>query len=380
MSNITTGILIFLTVMKVIGLGSSGKAKDDVKFFVSKKDKAIATQAMKIAVLPLDNTSGDGNAPKKLLSSIANFIAGTGAYEIVDPGEVEKALLDLLIRNTGGLDKETAGKLGSALKCQGFLVGTIVEFGDVHVGSDSIPTLSVNMRFLDARTGNIVWVASITLSGGSSSSLFGSTKTVSLTKLVQIASKKIAEDLYKKRKDISLALAQPAEETTVASLSSAQNPSSTPSTLQTPGTENTALANGAVPLNFAEKTLTQEDIQKIAENLDGFVRGEMVSTVVFYNQLQTEYTKEGKVLRVKVVNYEKADKAKLFLAQRFSGAKEVPVAEGVTGYLIKDENGESALGMTAGQLGVHLVTASKNEDDLVPAAKHLLESISQILK
>lgn len=376
MSDVTTTILIFVTAMKLFGMVSPGKDKGDVKFYVSKKEQKATMQTVKIAVLPLDNTSTDGNAPRKLLSSITNFIASTGVYDVIDPGQVEKALLDLRIRNTGGLDAETANKLASALKCHGFLVGTIVDFGDVRVGNESIPTLSVNLRFLDARTGNIVWAGSITLSGGSSSSLFGSTKVVSLTKLVQVASKKIAEDLFRKRKEISLALKSP--ETPVVSVTPGKEVPSTPSS-PTPQTVSVETTPAEAP-SFQEKVLAEADLQKIFVDLNGFVKGEMVSRVVFYPEVQADYSKEDKFIRLKAVDYKKTEKAKLFIAKYFSGAKPVQVAENITGYLMETENGNTLLGFSAGQIGLYLQTGNKNAEELVPAAKHVLQSVSSILK
>ena len=73
MGNVTTGILIFLTLMKIVGMGSSGKSKGDFKSHVAKQNMEIQIGDARIAILPFENTSSDSNAPKKFLSTLTRL-------------------------------------------------------------------------------------------------------------------------------------------------------------------------------------------------------------------------------------------------------------------------------------------------------------------
>lgn len=382
MSNVTTAILIFLTVMKLVGMGSSGKSKGDFKSYVSKQNKEVQRGDARIAILPFENTSADPNAPKKFLSSLTSFVSSTGFYEVIDPGEVEKALVALRIRNTGGLDNEMSKKLGDALKCKGFLVGTIVEFGDVRAGNETIPTLSTNIRLLDAASGNIVWTGSVNLAGGSSTSLLGSSKNVTIVKLIQIASKNVADDLYKKRKEI-LVTFKGSDVAVVKTQDGAKKDAaaSVPSTNVSP--QNDATKEGTAPAadiaSLQDRELKEDDLKKMIVAAEGFTPGEVVDGPGFLKEMNAPYTKENTMVRVRIVDYKKAEAAKQFVAKTLPGGKEVSLNGSGTGYSVESETGSVLFGMSLGQVGLYVMGAKKDEENMIQVAKQLSSGIVSVL-
>jgi hypothetical protein len=160
------------------GIGTSSPAfyiNPDVDFSFIKR----------VAVLPLDNLSGEQAAGEVVRQIIMSELLASELVDVVVPGEVLTALNALNIKSIAGLNTEHIKSLGKALKVEAVVIGAVEEYGYNRFGNISVPELTITLMMADTNTGAIVW--SVTKMGGGASFMakhFGAkTKTMSETVL-----------------------------------------------------------------------------------------------------------------------------------------------------------------------------------------------------
>jgi len=128
----------------------------------------------RVAVIPFENLSqAQGSGQQATLIFITELLASE-TYDVVEPGEVSKALGDLNLVRTGTLSTDQIIALGKRLKAQALIFGTVGESTSIRSGSVSTPTISLDLRMVETETGTTVWAASYTYGRPSLlSSLFG---------------------------------------------------------------------------------------------------------------------------------------------------------------------------------------------------------------
>lgn len=128
----------------------------------------------KVAVLPFDNVTADKAAGIKVHEVFLIELLSTRAFEVAEPGLVNRALRDIKADSAANLTPDDFKKLGAALKVHGFFVGSLLDFADNRSGGAPAPEVTLQLRLIEARTGLTVWAASETRSGaGIGARLFG---------------------------------------------------------------------------------------------------------------------------------------------------------------------------------------------------------------
>ncbi len=145
----------------------------------------------KIAVLPFENLSADGGAGEKLQKIFLIELLREKKWEVLEPGEVEKALKELRIRATDKLSSEQARRLKEKLGVDWIFFGTVLEFSSPPAGASQAPVVSLTARILDAGDGEIIWAAFASRQGDDSEFLFEVGRVNSTSELA----KKIAEKM-----------------------------------------------------------------------------------------------------------------------------------------------------------------------------------------
>ncbi|RJP21799.1 MAG: hypothetical protein C4520_09075 [Candidatus Abyssobacteria bacterium SURF_5] len=118
----------------------------------------------RVAVIPFENYTNSQYAGDIVTMIYMSELLMNVDVEVVEPGEVARAL---------GADGTRAGKLsqseiksiGSALKADTCIFGTVQEYGTVRVRNENYPVVSVNVRWVDAQTGTIIFMASVSEEG-----------------------------------------------------------------------------------------------------------------------------------------------------------------------------------------------------------------------
>jgi len=133
-------------------------------------------KGFRVALLPLDNLSGVDGASVKVDEILLVELLHLGLFDVVDPGEVEKVLMEMRIRRTSELSREDIDALSEKLDIRAFLAGSVLEYGTKESrssGGAQVPTVSVVIRMIETASGRILWAASHSRTGDDAEKVFG---------------------------------------------------------------------------------------------------------------------------------------------------------------------------------------------------------------
>ena len=118
-----------------------------------------------VAVLPLQNLSRDAQAGDRVRDVFVNMLLATGSMYVLPQGEVIRGLTRVGVQNAVAPSAEEIQKLGAVLKCDAVIGGVVKEYGEVRSGSASANVVSASLHLFEAATGKVVWSASSTKGG-----------------------------------------------------------------------------------------------------------------------------------------------------------------------------------------------------------------------
>jgi len=151
----------------------------------------------KVAVLPLDNLATDQTAGEKVRRVVITELLATGIVDVVEPGQVNRVLATLNIQNPTAMSPEDFKRVGTALRVQLLIVGSVESYERVQVGGVQAPEVSLTLRAVDVDSGTIVWSTSHTQGGATvAARLFGLTGD-SLSEAARKAAHEAVATLFK---------------------------------------------------------------------------------------------------------------------------------------------------------------------------------------
>jgi len=128
----------------------------------------------RVAVLPLDNLSTERFAGDRIREILIVELSAQGLFDVVEIGEVNRALRVLNLANVSDLGPKEIAQVGEALGVQGLFFGSVMEFRERRSGTITTPDIALSLRMLDVEAGLVVWSASDSRSGvGMWTRLFG---------------------------------------------------------------------------------------------------------------------------------------------------------------------------------------------------------------
>ena len=128
----------------------------------------------RVAVLPLENLTGDPAASEKVRQLLIIELLSSGSVEVVDSGEVGRALRTLGVINPISPGTEEVQKIGADLQAQALMAGSVQEFAQGRAGGTSATSVSLVFRMIETDTGQTIWSSSVSHSGvGATARLFG---------------------------------------------------------------------------------------------------------------------------------------------------------------------------------------------------------------
>lgn len=128
----------------------------------------------RVAVIPLDNLSGDQGAGARTTRMFLSELFATEAFDVVEPGEVTKVLGEYVTTRTSDLTTEQIRKIGAKLNVQGLFLGAITESSSQRSGGSTVSNVTLVLRLVETERGVTVWSATAASGGkGFWSSLFG---------------------------------------------------------------------------------------------------------------------------------------------------------------------------------------------------------------
>ena len=162
----------------------------------------------RVAVIPFVNLTNEKYVGEKLSQGFIAEMLIAGDFDIVEPGEVSKALLTVQSGGNGVavfgpegavvLDAVKLQKLTTQLNCQAVIIGSVNSYEMIRVGSEMYPQISLCVRLVDGKTGTIVWMSSFTKRGGPGVPFIGFGEKYSLSELTQDVCKDIVSEIHKK--------------------------------------------------------------------------------------------------------------------------------------------------------------------------------------
>lgn len=129
----------------------------------------------RVGVLPFTSLAGDRLAGEKVTSVFITELLEKNMALVVEPGQFMAAMAQMRGSNPMARPWSTAdlARLGEEAQVQGIFMGTVNEYGMVSAGRDQFPTITLEVRFVDAATGRVIWSASRTRRGGPAFPIFG---------------------------------------------------------------------------------------------------------------------------------------------------------------------------------------------------------------
>jgi len=118
----------------------------------------------RVGVVPFDNHSTDRLAGEKVTSIFLTAMSKFTSVEIIDPGEMLKALEELGAEKNK-LSSILISKVGKKIGAEALIFGSVEEFSMEKFDNVVLPVVAVSARMVDVKNGKVLWVASASDSG-----------------------------------------------------------------------------------------------------------------------------------------------------------------------------------------------------------------------
>lgn len=118
-----------------------------------------------VAVMPFGNLSRDTNAADRSRDVFMTMLQATGAVYVVPPGEVGRGTSRVGMASPASPTAEEVVRFAKIVNADAVITGTVREYGEVRSGSTSANVISLSLQMMEAQTGRVVWSASSTKGG-----------------------------------------------------------------------------------------------------------------------------------------------------------------------------------------------------------------------
>jgi hypothetical protein len=319
-------------------------------------------QRVRIAVMPFEAASPQYDTAAQVVTQevVASLLA-TGLFDVVEPGLVYQALTESGSRNLYGVDRDTIQALQSEIgPVRVFVVGLVQEYGDVRIGPESYPSVSLTARVLDAESASILWAGSVSKTGADSEKVFGVGAVHSQGRVIRSAVKSLIRKIDRKQ------LAE--------LLAAGPTPPVGPGP-STPGTDTgPPRATGDERYFDEAATWTQAALTDLLVEVPGLTRAAVLYRQHHFDIVETQYAGEGYEIRVKLADYRQAKAALGYVALDHPGEAEQLFA-GLPAYALEsspDDPGALALDVAAGRFGLSVVGPAARRAEIEKVAQTIL--------
>ena len=128
----------------------------------------------RVAVVPFENLSTEQGAGARATRYFTTALLAAEAFEVVEPGEVSRALERFGYVATAQLTEEQAVALGNELGAQGVFLGSLSESVKIRSGSNNVSVITIVASMVETETGTTVWSSTNTENSSNFwSTLFG---------------------------------------------------------------------------------------------------------------------------------------------------------------------------------------------------------------
>jgi len=154
----------------------------------------------KVGVVPFRNLSSDRLAGPKMTETFVTELMIPSRFEVASPGEFQKVVQEVSLATAPISDveylPEQLKEIARKAKVQGIFMATIHEYEMTRIGQTQYPVIALNVRFLDAETGTVVWQETYFERGGPKMPILAIGEIFTLGELSQRTCKKVIRDFY----------------------------------------------------------------------------------------------------------------------------------------------------------------------------------------
>lgn len=127
-----------------------------------------------VAVMPFNNLTRENVAGERVRDVFMTMLQATGGVYVIPPGEVARGITRLSLERPASPTPEEVTKFAKIVSTDAVFTGTVKEYGEVRSGTSTANVVSVSLQMMEAQTGKVVWSASSTKGGVTTSDrLFG---------------------------------------------------------------------------------------------------------------------------------------------------------------------------------------------------------------
>ena len=127
-----------------------------------------------VAVMPFNNLTRETAAGDRVRDTFMTMLQATRAVYVIPPGEVGRGIARQSLERPATPTPEEVVKFAKVVAADAVFTGTVTEYGEVRSGSSTANVISISLQMMEAQTGRVVWSASSTKGGVTTSDrLFG---------------------------------------------------------------------------------------------------------------------------------------------------------------------------------------------------------------
>ncbi len=129
------------------------------------RQPGYAASGPSVAVMPFTNLTNYPNAGQIVADVMSSVLYEAGSFVVMSKEEQKTRAGDLQALTSGVSSEHMAREIGQKLGVSAVIFGSVSEYR-YKQGLTESPTVGVNLRMVDVKTGEIVWAASHTLTRG----------------------------------------------------------------------------------------------------------------------------------------------------------------------------------------------------------------------
>jgi hypothetical protein len=118
-----------------------------------------------VAVMPFTNLTRDNMAGERVRDVFMTMLQATGGVYVIPPGEVGRGINRMNLERPAAPTAEEVSKFAKVVGADAVINGTLSEYGEVRSGSSTANVVSLSLMMIEAQTGRVVWTASSTKGG-----------------------------------------------------------------------------------------------------------------------------------------------------------------------------------------------------------------------
>jgi TolB-like protein len=138
----------------------------------------------RVALIPFENLAGREEQSEIFTKVFFAQLVASGAFEIVDPTQVEAAMDSLGIRSATAMTPLGLRALADTLHARYVLLGSVLESGSVQSGTGPVPAVGATLRLIDVASGRVPWAGVHFRSGEDRETVFGWGRVMSTERLI----------------------------------------------------------------------------------------------------------------------------------------------------------------------------------------------------